>query len=319
MKPARCDLHTHSTFSDGSMTPSELVALAKKQGIRGIALTDHNTAKGLPEFMEAGEKEGVVTVAGCEFTTEYEGKELHIVGLFFPEESWPEIEDFVELMSIAKNKSNHELIQALQNAGYDITFEETAALTDAKAFNRAHVARILRDKGYVSSVQEAFQTLLGENCGFYTPPKRLGAVATIRFIRMYGGVPVLAHPYQKQTHEELVRFLPEAKKAGLIALESHYSTFTESETKALEELASRFGLKNSGGSDFHGSAKPDIALGSGKGDLFVPFSFLEGLRPSGRFRLQGQPDRQGRVRNSGIPPVRTGFLENVIANPTDSV
>ena len=279
MKPAFCDLHTHSTFSDGSLTPSELVSLAKKEGVGAVALTDHNTGKGLPEFMEAGAREGVVTVPGCEFTTEYDGKELHILGLFFPEESWPEIEDYVELMSIAKQKSNRQLIESLRAAGYDVTYEEAQAMTDARAFNRAHVGRLLRDKGYVSSVQEAFQKILGEDCGFYTPPKRLNALTTIRFIAMYGGVPVLAHPYQKQTHEELVRFLPEAKEAGLAGLESHYTTFTPEETKALEELAERFGLKNSGGSDFHGSAKPDIALGRGKGDLFVPFSFYEALRP----------------------------------------
>ena len=276
----RCDLHTHSTFSDGSLTPSELVALAKKEEIRAVALTDHNTSKGLPEFVEAGRRAGVLTVPGCEFTTDYEGRELHVVGLFFPEESWPEIEDHVELMSIAKRKSNHTLIERLREAGYDVTYEEAAALTDASAFNRAHVARLLRDKGYVSSVQEAFQKILGEDCGFYTPPKRLNALTTIRFISMYGGVPVLAHPYQKQTHEELLEFLPKAKEAGLAALESQYTTFTAEERRALQELARKFGLKNSGGSDFHGSAKPDVRLGSGKGDLFVPFEYYEELRPA---------------------------------------
>ncbi|MBR5739564.1 MAG: PHP domain-containing protein [Lachnospiraceae bacterium] len=273
-----CDFHTHSTFSDGSLTPTELVSLAEKSGVNVIALTDHNTSKGLPEFMEAGRRTDVITVPGCEFTTDYEGTEIHVIGLFFPEESWPEIEDYVELMSIAKRKSNRQLVDSLRAAGYDVTYEEIQALTDAQAFNRAHVARVLRDKGYVSSVQEAFQKILGENCGFYTPPKRLNALTTIRFIALYGGVPVLAHPLQKQTEAELNRFLPEAKEAGLVALESHYSTFTEEETAKLEAMAERFGLKNSGGSDFHGSAKPDIALGRGRGGLVVPFSFYEDLR-----------------------------------------
>ena len=112
-----CDLHTHSTFSDGSLTPTELVALAERQGLGALALTDHNTARGLPEFMEAGRRSGVITVPGCEFTTDWEGRELHVVGLFFPEPSWKEVEDFLDVMRIAKRRSNEALIDALRRDG----------------------------------------------------------------------------------------------------------------------------------------------------------------------------------------------------------
>ncbi|MBQ2584832.1 MAG: PHP domain-containing protein, partial [Erysipelotrichaceae bacterium] len=113
----RVDLHCHSTFSDGTLTPTELVQLAKQQGLSALALTDHNTSAGLKEFMEAGKDSGVITVPGCELSTEWKGKEIHIVGLFFREKYWAEVEDFVELMHIAKRNSNETLIKNLNNAG----------------------------------------------------------------------------------------------------------------------------------------------------------------------------------------------------------
>ena len=152
-----CDLHCHSTFSDGSLTPTEIVALAKQQGLSAVALTDHNTTKGLAEFMQAGESAGLETVAGCEFSTEIDGSELHILGLFMPQETWVEIEDYVELLHMAKHHSNEKLIERLCEGGYGITYEEIAALTDADEFNRAHVARALVARGYASSVEEAFK------------------------------------------------------------------------------------------------------------------------------------------------------------------
>ena len=273
----RCDLHCHSCFSDGSLTPTQLVRLAEQQGLSALALTDHNTAKGLPELMQAGKKSEVITVAGCELSTDYNGTELHIVALFMPEQSWQEIEDFVYLMHLAKHDSNLKLIASLNEAGYAITYEEAAALTDADEFNRAHVARVLCEKGYVSSVSEAFEKLLGEERGYYVSPKRISSLAAIRFIKANGGVAVLAHPFFSMNEEGLLTFLPQAKEAGLDAMETHYSTFDATTTQRAEQLAEQFGLKQSGGSDFHGKAKPDIALGSGRGDLVVPFAFYENL------------------------------------------
>ncbi len=272
-----CDLHTHSLFSDGTCTPTELVRLARQQGVSALALTDHNTSKGLAEFMEAGRNSGVITVPGCEFSTDYEGTELHIVGLFFDEKTWAEIEDYVELMHIAKRNSNMRLIEKLREAHYDITYEEVSKITDADEFNRAHVARILFAKGYVKSVDEAFKTVLKEGNGFYVQPKRLSSLATIRFIKSYGGVAILAHPFLNLSYDGLCEFLPKAKAQGLDAIETLYSTFNEETVKKAIELTRRFGLLQSGGSDFHGKTKPDISLGTGRGNLSVPFEFYEKL------------------------------------------
>ncbi len=274
-----CDLHCHSYYSDGSFSPAQLVRMAEEKGLSALALTDHNTSKGLREFVDAGEKSGVIVVPGCEFSTDFEGTELHVVGLFFKEESWSEIEDYVELAKIAKRNSNRKLIEALRADGYDVTYEEAASLTDADTFNRTHVARILVAKGQLESVASGFQTILKEGNGYYVPARRLGAYLTIRFIKSYGGVAVLAHPFLNLSYDRLLDFLPVAKAEGLDAIETLYSTFDEETTARAFELAGRFDLKPSGGSDFHGIAKPDIKLGSGRGNLSVPFEFYEALRP----------------------------------------
>ena len=273
-----CDLHTHSYYSDGTESPAEIVRLAEAAGLSAVALTDHNTARGLKEFMKAGEKSSVITVPGCEFSTEYNGTELHIVGLFFPEKTWVEIEDFVELMQLAKKNSNVKLIFALQKAGYDVTYEEIAATTDAHEFNRAHVARVMVKKGYVKSVKDAFATVLSEKAGFYVPPKRLSAVAAIRFIKDYGARAILAHPFLNLDYDGLLEFLPKAKAAGLDAIETRYSKFDAEQTRQATELAGKLGLLQSGGSDFHGATKPDISIGTGTGELTVPFEFYEKLK-----------------------------------------
>lgn len=274
----RCDLHMHSTYSDGSYSPAELVQEAERVGLSAIALTDHNSTAGLAEFMAAGAESELETAAGCEFSTDYLGTELHIVGMFLRPESWNTVEQYVEKMHIAKRESNHLLIEKLQQAGYQITYDEVSAETNGDSFNRAHVACVMQQKGYVESVRAAFQTVLSEKNGFYVPPKRLDALETIAFIRSIGGTAVLAHPFLNLDEAALREFLPQALSAGLCAMETHYTEFDADETRCAIALAEQFGLLQSGGSDFHGKAKPDIALGSGRGDLCVPYAFYETLR-----------------------------------------
>ena len=278
MENKRCDLHCHSNFSDGTLSPTELVQMAKQRGISALALTDHNTSNGLKEFMEAGAANDLITVPGCEFSTEWHGKEIHIVGLFFNDKYWDEINDFIELMAISKRNSNTKMIEKLNHAGYEITFEEAMALTDGADFNRSHVARVLMAKGYVKSVAEAFAGVLKEGNGFYVPAKKLTSVATIRFIKTFGATAIIAHPLLNLTYSEMQEFLPQAKEAGLDAIETHYTEFDEEMMNSAQVLAKRFDLKESGGSDFHGDTKPGIMMGTGRGNLFVPYSFYENMR-----------------------------------------
>ncbi len=279
----RVDLHCHSNFSDGTLTPAQLVRLGERQGLSALALTDHNTSDGLREFMEAGKNSDLITIPGCEFSTEWKGKEIHIVGLFFHEKYWNEIDDFVELMHIAKRNSNIILIDNLNKAGYHLTFEEAAALTDGEDFNRTHIARVLLQKGYVSSVAQAFDDLLKEGKGFYFPAKKITSMAAIRFIKVYGATAIMAHPLLNLTYKEMLEFLPQAKEAGLDAIETQYTEFDEEMRQTAVSLAQSFGLKQSGGSDFHGTTKPGIQLGTGRGDLLVPYEFYEDLLACSNF------------------------------------
>ena len=282
-----CDLHTHSNYSDGSLPPAELVRMAENKGLSALALTDHNTAAGLPEFMKAGESSKVITVAGCEFSTEYtlcadDGEsrvqELHIVGLFFDESVWGSVEEYVSEHMKNKKISNQNMIKRLQDAGYDITYDEVSAITDAGEFNRAHIARILCRKGYIERPADAFDELLKEGCGFYIPPKRPDVFETIKFIKKNGAVSVLAHPFLELSADELRCFLRAAKPAGLDAIETNYSKFDDEMIKQACAIAGEMGLARSGGSDFHGDAKPDVEMGTGRGSLEVPFDYYEDLR-----------------------------------------
>ncbi|MBR5723682.1 MAG: PHP domain-containing protein, partial [Oscillospiraceae bacterium] len=274
-----CDLHTHSTFSDGTLTPAALVKLAEQTGLSAVALTDHNTVNGLRAFLDAGAESSVLTVPGCEFSTDYGRTELHSVGLFLPERAWPEIRQYVGQLLTNKLRSNEQLIDNLRAAGYDITYEEAdAAAPDAATFNRAHVAGVLVQKGYVKDRHAAFARILHEDGGLYVPPRRPDALETVAFIKENGGAAVLAHPFLNLDADALTAFLPEAKQRGLDAIETQYSEFDAATSAQAAALAERFGLKQSGGSDFHGSVKPDIALGTGKGSLCVPFAFYEALR-----------------------------------------
>ena len=275
-----CDLHTHSTSSDGSLSPSELVAAAEEMRLGALALTDHNTTKGLAEFTAAAEGSGVTAVPGCEFSTDFGDRELHIVGLFLPRESWPAVEGYTDALRRSKHASNLLMIEKLRERGCDITYDEVAAITDAAEFNRAHVARVLQAKGCVDSLDQAFDTLLKAGNGCYFPAKRPDALKTVRFIRDRGGVAVLAHPFLNLDADGLEAFLPQAMEAGLTAMETRYSLFNEAKTHEAQALAKRFGLLPSGGSDFHGVAKPAIALGVGKGGLQVPYAYYEALRDS---------------------------------------
>ena len=272
-----CDLHTHSNCSDGSLSPTELIRAAEASGISALALTDHNTTMGLAEFIAAGRHSSVIAVPGCEFSTDYGERELHIVGLFLPEAAWPAVETYVEALRRGKHESNVLLIEKLRERGCDISYEEVSAITNAEEFNRAHVARVLQQKGFVHGLEQAFDTLLKPGNGCYFPARRPDALKTIRFIREIGGVAVLAHPFLNLDVDGLNGFLPLAKTAGLSAIETRYSLFDENTAKKADALAKRFGLLASGGSDFHGEAKPAISLGTGKGDLHVPFRFYQEL------------------------------------------
>ena len=244
----RCDLHTHSVFSDGTYTPREVIAEAKRLGLI-VALTDHNTVAGLPEFVDAAQKLGVTAVPGVEFSTEHKGKEI----------------------------SNMELVERLNQAGYLIDYAKVKRRNPNGNANRAHMAAELLERGYVTSIREAFDTILSDGGGFYVPPSRLQLIDVIKELRHIGILPVLAHPLQELTEPELRALLPDAIDAGLAGMETMHSSYTPEMISLAERIAAEFSLLSSGGSDFHGSVKPDISLGTGKGWLCIPSKIYSNL------------------------------------------
>ena len=260
--------------------PEQLIAEAEKIGLSALALTDHNTVAGLPAFFEAAKGKNVEAIGGVELSTDFEDVELHIVGLFIKEEHFNDIEGLVEELKIRKEESNLLLVSALNKGGYDIDYEAIKAGTPKQHINRAHFASALVEKGYVSSIKEAFDTLLSKTGGYYTQPRRLDVFKTIAFLKSIGCVSVLAHPFQELDEAGVRRFLTQAKPYGLDGMETEYAKYSVETVKKAKAIAKEFGVKESGGSDFHGERRANTFIGVGEGNLRVPRAFVEDLRGS---------------------------------------
>ena len=270
-----CDLHTHSHFSDGSWSPKQLIAEAKRIGLTALALTDHNTVAGLPALLKAAAGTTVTAIPGCEFSVDYRGKELHLLALFIPPKHFQTIADHLQEVNDRKVQSNRDLCAALTAAGYPVDYDALCRRFPKSRINRAHIAEVLTENGHTQSVKYAFDTLLHTDAGYYVPPPRPTVEETIAFVRELGAAPVLAHPFLQLDEPQLREFLPSAKQAGLLGLEVYYTKYDEATTRCACELAAEFELLPSGGSDFHGDAKPDTKLGVGTGQLAVPTVWAE--------------------------------------------
>ena len=272
-----CDLHTHSHYSDGTCSPAELISEAEAKGLSAVVLCDHNTVEGLGEFFAAAKNSAVEAIGGVEFSTDYGDVELHIVGMFITSEHIEAVDGMATELRRRKDESNIALVENLQRGGYDIDYGELKAANPG-IINRAHIAAKLVEKGYTGSIKEAFSTLLAKDGRYYVQPKRLDVFETIKFIKSIGAVAILAHPFLSLSEAELRKFLPEATKCGLDGMETLYSEYDEATTELAMRIAHEFGIKQSGGSDYHGARKPGIGLGTGRGDLRVPEALLDELR-----------------------------------------
>ncbi len=261
------DLHTHSVTSDGSLTPRELACLAREAGITYLALTDHNTAQGLPEFLRAARGNGIYPVPGAEITCELAGEELHMLALDLPERHFSQIDDLMHRVLQWGEESRRELVDNLRRAGYWIDYDAICAAHPASRINRAHIGLALQEAGYVTSVREAFARLLNEEAGFYHPAPRLQAGDVIPAIRDLGAIPVWAHPFLRMDGGRVQDVLEQLVPRGLEGMEVFYTTYTPAQRRTAQELASHYRLKEAGGSDFHGASKPEIPLG---GNLNIP-------------------------------------------------
>jgi predicted metal-dependent phosphoesterase TrpH len=273
----RLDLHLHTTCSDGSATPSEVVALARQAGVTALAITDHDIVSGLPEALEAGRQAGIEIIPGTELSSRHGSMEVHILGYFL---DWHDatLLGALERFRQARHYRNPQIVQKLQDLGLAITYDEVKALAGTDAVGRPHIARVLMEKGYVGSSKEAFDRYLGEGAAAHVPRELPSPAEAIAIIRAARGVAVLAHPSWVDRDEGVFRLCAQLKEAGLSGIEVHYSTHKADQTAQYLDIARRLGLLVTGGSDFHGVTKPDIEVGIGRGTLKVPEQLLEPLR-----------------------------------------
>ncbi len=272
------DLHTHSMASDGSMSPAELVRHAHEKGLSALALTDHDTVDGVQEALEEGERLGVEVIPGIEISVDYK-PEMHILGYFPKLYAYNSIRKELEVIRQGREVRNLKIISRLNGLGIDITTEEIKREALGDVTGRPHIARVLVNRGFVKSIDDAFDKYLGREGLAYFKRFELKPEEGIQAIRRAGGLPVLAHPvFLRKTYDEMDKLLGELKGFGLAGIEALYSDHTREDTGKYLRLAIKHGLIVTGGSDFHGSFKPGMELGTGRGGLEVPYELLENLR-----------------------------------------
>lgn len=272
------DLHVHSTKSDGSLTPSELVDLGIQKGLLAFALTDHDTTDGIDEAISYSQGKDIQVIPGIELSTEYNHRDIHMVGLGINHKSESFL-NHVKNFRDSRELRNEKMCKKLRDeAGMDITYEALKASDPGAVITRSHYAKYMLAHGYINALPEAFDKYIGDNCKYFVPREKITPAQAIELILSSGGTPVLAHPtlyhMTKKQIEELVKTL---KDAGLVGIETIYSTYSKEEERFITSLAEKYSLKHSGGSDFHGAAKPKLEMGTGYGSLFVPASLLYDL------------------------------------------
>lgn len=266
------DLHVHSKMSDGTLTPTEVVKLAKEIGLFAIALTDHDTVDGVEEAIKAGKEYGVRVIPGVELSADYKGSDLHILGLNVDIYN----EEFARKVAVCRDSRynrNLKMVEKLNEQGFDITWDEMLKRFGNFTITRAHFAKYLIDEGYVASKEEAFAKYLDPGKPCYVSREKVTPKEAIEMILNAGGHPILAHPMlYKMPLDRLESVIVMLKDYGLQGIEAVYSLNRPEDDSFLAKLAKRHGLYVTGGSDFHGAIKPHIALGTGRGNLRIPKS-----------------------------------------------
>jgi predicted metal-dependent phosphoesterase TrpH len=269
------DLHVHSNASDGTFTPSELVTYAKSKNLCAFALTDHDTVAGIEEALREGERQNIQIIPGIELSTDYNGHDIHVLGLNIDYTSKPFLEK-LDYFNLLRAQRNETMCSLLEKEGFEISIQKLHEMFGDTVLTRAHFARYLLEKGYISSMKEAFDSYISHGCPCYVPKVKCSPAEAIQIIKTASGTPVLAHPllyhFDALQLEQLVSAL---KQDGLQGIEVFYSTNEGSDEEFLLALAKKHNLYITGGSDFHGSNKPDIDLGIGKGNLRISASLLE--------------------------------------------
>jgi 3',5'-nucleoside bisphosphate phosphatase len=279
----RIDLHIHSTASDGSLRPSEILALAQKLNIAAISITDHDTLEGSINALSCGIPPSVKFLTGVEIGADPPDSfslsgSFHILG-YAVGVHHPDLNQTLSKLKKSRENRNPRILKLLSGLGIEITFDELRNLAEDSQLGRPHIASLMVKKGYVPSIDAAFDQYLGHGKPAYVDRFRFGCEDTIRIILDAGGIPVLAHPMllgikQKDIFEDLIAVLTEM---GMRGIEVYYPEHTRDLVAYYNRLAHRHDLLITGGTDFHGDIKPEIKMGSGTGDLYIPYELYEKL------------------------------------------
>lgn len=273
------DLHTHSDASDGELTPSELIDLASASGITVLSLTDHDTMSGLLEAEKKALEHGIRFVPGVETEVDFEPGEFHVLGLGMSRYPDGPLEDFLEEIRRRRTSRNSEIISSMKADGLPISLEELDKLAGGEVTGRMHFARWLIDRGHAKNVPDCFERWLGPGCPYYVPKNRPKLEEAVDAVHTAGGKAVIAHPLSLWiSWGRLSKYVPEWKEKGLDGIEALHSGASKRESARFTDLALQNSMIITGGSDFHGTGRPDRRLGYGPGgiplsdDLLIPFN-----------------------------------------------
>jgi predicted metal-dependent phosphoesterase TrpH len=272
------DLHLHTSASDGTLSPSELVRYAVKRGVQAIAITDHDTIDGNEEAIGEGHQVHLTVIPGVEISVDYSSGSMHMLGYLFDNQN-ESLREKLKLLQKFRAERNPRIAEKLTRLGMPTPYEEVVQLSGGGQVGRPHFARFMIEKGYVRSEQEAFEKYLKKGALAYEEKVRFSPSDAVALILGAQGVPVLAHPFTLNCKgpEELDHVVKGLVEAGLKGIEVFYPEHSEKETLEYQRLADRYGLIVTGGSDFHGNGGSGIDLGTGRGNLNVPYELLNTL------------------------------------------
>jgi 3',5'-nucleoside bisphosphate phosphatase len=273
------DLHVHTNLSDGTLSPEELLAHAEEKGLRALAVTDHDTVAGVRRAQRAGTNRGIEVISGVEVSAQWPSGILHILGFFVRPED-PNLLESLDWLAKGRRDRIPKILSKLESLGVRIAEEDVEKEAVGGVPGRPHVANVLLRLGYVRSMQEAFDRYLRKGSPAYIEKVKLPPEQSVRVIRDAGGIPVLAHPYSLFEHDgaKLELIVKQLLSYGLQGIEAYYSKHSVVQTHGFLRMASRLGLAVTGGSDFHGSNKPEVKLGKIPGFGTLPYSILEKLK-----------------------------------------
>jgi predicted metal-dependent phosphoesterase TrpH len=270
------DLHSHTFESDGTLSPNDLIRLAREIGVRVLSITDHDTFAGYDGALDVAREAGIELICGIELSTRLRGSSTHLLGYFPSEQPSSSFRTWILDLQASRRERNLRLVARLRQLGIDVTIEEVQARGRSMT-GRPHFAQVMVEKGYVQTPQQAFDEYLDESAKGYVHRREPAFEEAVSRIRSAGGVASLAHPIRVRTNVEAL--LPELAEAGLNAVEAYHSDHSPEDTERYLALARRHDLLVTGGSDFHGAIKPAIALGTGRGgNLRVPEEVVARLR-----------------------------------------